>query len=91
MDLEDRFLTDEDGLRDTAAEVSSLGEECQSKFDSVKGAFPNGSPTADLLESRIQACERIADELEAAAEQITDDSTEEEIREIIESVNWEYE
>lgn len=74
-----------------AEQVRELGDETQSKLDGVSDAFPNGCPTIDLLESRVQSCETIADEIEYAAQEITDESTAEEIEQLISGISWEYE
>jgi capsule polysaccharide export protein KpsE/RkpR len=95
MDLEDDCgLIDSEngaeGLEIISGEVRELGEECQSKLDSVQSRFPNGCPSAETLQSRVEQCESIASELERAANEISEESTEEEIKDIIGGVEWSY-
>lgn len=100
LDLEDRMTvlqlpddtTDiDDVLVEIADDVREVGSECQSTIDNMQVAFPDGCPTMEMLESRVSACETIADALEAAAGQIDDDTTPEQVEQIISQISWEYE
>lgn len=79
MNLEDRTEelksnTDKDyavdELRSIADEVREVGETCREGHENMSGNFPNGCPTLDLMQSRIEACETIASKLDDAADEL---------------------
>lgn len=45
--------------------IRGLAEDCRFTKESIDRAFPNGCPTADQMEERAEACDSIADALEA--------------------------
>ncbi len=104
MDLEDEFndvlkeassgqaTLDETkaSLEEMANEVAELRNDTADKLENVRDAFPNGSPTADLLEDRVEQCQTLKDELEAAASGIEDDATEDDVASALEQVGWDY-
>jgi hypothetical protein len=60
------------GIRDIAEEVKEFGQEQEEKANNMEEHFPNGCPIMELLRERATACERIAEELESAADKIAD-------------------
>lgn len=58
-----------DLLRDKAEEIRQLGEEQSDKHQNMPDSLQS-SETGELLESRSQACETIADEMESAADDV---------------------
>jgi hypothetical protein len=71
--------------------VREAGDDCQSKLDNMESAFPNGCPTMELLEARVEACQSIADELEQAASDIEDsDDPLGEACSLAEGISWEF-
>ena len=44
-----------------------------------------------MLKSRIESCEAIAAELDDAAEQITEETTADEIQSLVSGISWSYE
>ena len=93
---------DEDALSEFADEVSSkaddvrtLGEEQTEKRDNMPEALQD-SDTGELLQTRSEACDTIADELDSASGEITsiDPDCEDirgEIDSILEGVDWSFE
>ena len=61
--------TDKSGLQSARDEAVSMlrdiADEQEERRSNVEDAFPNGSPTIDLLQSRYDSCSEIADALEA--------------------------
>ena len=95
MDAEDDLQACHENAADVAERVRALGQDCQEKKDNLESAFPNGCPTIDLLQSRIEACERIANEIDEAvsiSQTYGDNGDEsEKLRAEVESVCWDYE
>lgn len=102
MDLEDRFPNCESAsdVEEIATEVRALGDDCQEKIDSVSQSFRNGCPTADLLQSRIDSCNSIADELDRIASEVDEilsngendpEKAVDSVEELLGSISWEYE
>ena len=58
-----RFVDDLNGL---AEDIRGLGEECQSSYDNMPEGLQEGD-TGQLLETRVEECERLASEIEDAA------------------------
>lgn len=94
MDLEDEFQGSHnaDEWRDIAERVRSAGEDCREKRDAMEGSFPSGCPTMELLETRAEACEQIAGDIESAIDEIDSGELDENGCDNCKaSVNWEYE
>lgn len=100
MDLEDRFngIDPEEGalevssvLEDLASEVRDLGSECGDKVDGMSSAFPNGCPTLELLQARVDACEALARALDDAAGVLDGESTREDVEAALAGIDWTYE
>lgn len=87
-------------LREAANFVEEARDMCQEKYDNMENAFPSGCPTMELLQSRIDSCESIMQELESAADEVDsleesdeDDATPliEQAADIVDGVDWSYE
>lgn len=59
-------------MRDKAEEYRTLGDEQQEKFDNMPEGLQSGD-TGQLLECRKEACDRGAEELESAADELEND------------------
>ena len=80
-----------DELRSAADEIRNLGVEQEDKIGNMPESLQE-SETAELLRSRGEACETLADELEMAADDIEaldgDDSRVEAVQDILDEINW---
>jgi hypothetical protein len=89
---------------DTVAEmVEGVRDECQEKLDNLPESLRE-APSGEMLQTRIEQCEAISQELVNGAEQVReieelpDPDEEEEAKEegidiatsIVETINWEY-
>lgn len=78
LDLEDRYESlngnrvceseeEVDDFNDEVDEIASdleqLAEECEEARSNMADKFPNGCPTMELLEQRVERCREIAEEL----------------------------
>jgi len=92
-----------DELRSVADEVRNLGEEQEGKIGNMPDSLQD-SDTAQMLQSRAEACEEVAGELESAADDIenldpiggeeTEDDEHEltgQVEDIISGIGWNYE
>lgn len=61
-------------LEDIHSDVETLGEETREKFDNMQSETPNFAegPTAELLESRADACDEMVSVLDTAIDEIRD-------------------
>jgi hypothetical protein len=101
MDLEDRFhAISTAGTGESVAgeideivnELESLQEETQEKLDAVGSTnLGNGSPVAELLQERVDACGNLLDSLRDAANAVEEIDDEEEITSALSQVDWTYE
>lgn len=86
-----------DAPRDASGQVQELGDEEEGKIDNMPEPLQE-SPTAELLRSRKEECDRISQELESAAdeiESILDDADESDfddmkygVQDQIDGVDW---
>lgn len=83
-----------DAFRESIAEVvgsvRELGASQKEKYEAMEIAFPTGCPTMEQLDDRVGQCERMVDSLREAASKVSDSSTEDDVREALSSVSWEY-
>jgi hypothetical protein len=87
-DLNADFLSNHESVVERLRELCS---SCQEKLDNMNETHFNGSSTADLLQSRVDACERIVEEIERIALEVNDETSEEEVRSEVDSIDWSYE
>jgi len=59
-----------EACRASADSVRELGQGCEESLANMPESLQNG-PTGELLRERVEACERIADELDAAANAVS--------------------
>jgi hypothetical protein len=71
--------------------LDELLDELQEKLESLQSAFPNGCPSIELLESRVEAVEEIRNAVDSAQSKLSEDSTREEVEAALDEINWEYE
>ena len=90
-------------VTDAAMIVNEQKEACEESKGNIEDKFPNGCPTIDLLDQRIDACETIAAELEDAAAELneqtypdgdggeTEQQWRERLAEVVRNVTWDFE
>ena len=79
-----------DALGEFADRVAALGDDANDRLENNRAAFP-GSNKIELLENRVDACRDLANELREAANQLSDDSTADDVQSALGTIGWDYE
>ena len=78
-----------DSIENVASEVENLGSETSDKISNMESAFPNGNPTIELLQERVDKCEEIEQALQDLASEIRESEEDsDDIAARIDDIDW---
>lgn len=80
-------------LQDAQGNVEEWGQECEDKRSNMPDSLQD-APSGELLQTRYEQCQQIAQELDDAASEIDemdDDTPVEDVIDKAEGINWEFE
>lgn len=74
-------------LEDLKGEVENLRDETQDKLSNMEDKFPNGCPSMETLQERVDACERVAEELDGIIDDCDEEVNENGVEELVQRVH----
>lgn len=78
-----------EAMAEIASEIENIKDKCEEKVTNIEEKFPNGCPTLELMQERVEHCLALIMEIESAISEVEVAETVEEIEEAVNGISWE--